>query len=55
MQNETTCREIPAVDLEVLAAAILPAVNQFYADPVHRREFEAWQNSKREMEERQND
>lgn len=54
MPTMTTCRDIPTVELDLLAAAILPALQRFYADPAHRREFEAWKNSKRDKEEKQN-
>lgn len=40
--------KIPESNVRVLCATVIDAVNQFYADPNHLREFEQWKCEKEE-------
>lgn len=42
--------QIPAIDVKLLSATFLEAVQRFYEDPENLRRFEAWKHHK-EMEE----
>ena len=50
MPVKINCQDIPKVEIDVLAPVILSAMDRFYSDPVHVRDFEAWQADKRKKE-----
>lgn len=54
MPVKINCESIPKVEVDVLAPVILTAVDRFFSDPAHVRDFEAWKKDKKKKEETKN-